>query len=259
MTKLVSIITTTYNRANYLKEAIDSIRNQTYDNWELIIVDDNSIDNTRALVQACIKKDKRIKYLKNKTNLNVSRSRNRGLKQAEGDYVAILDSDDFWCDKNKLKKQVSFLELNKTYSLIGGGVIIVDSNGKELKRYLNLEKDVDIRNKILLKNQFCHSSVLYRKNIIDNLGGYSKNINLGEDYDLWLRIGEESKFANINEYFVKYRIHNANVSIKDRLRIMNKNLEIIEIYKSTYPNYKLAKLRRVSRLFLYKILLFIKQ
>lgn len=110
MNELVSIIMPSYNTANYIEASIESVRHQTYENWELIIVDDCSTDNTDEVVRPFLA-DRRIHYLKNEKNSGAAISRNRALREAKGKWIAFLDSDDLWLPE-KLEKQVSFMELN---------------------------------------------------------------------------------------------------------------------------------------------------
>ena len=126
---MISIIILTYNRAGFISEAIKSALEQSFSDWELIIIDDASQDNTREIAEDYAKKDSRIKYFRNDEHLRISKSRNKALGLARGEYVAVLDSDDVWSDRDKLKKQYEFLERNKDYVLVGGGVIVIDEFG----------------------------------------------------------------------------------------------------------------------------------
>lgn len=250
---LVSVNIATYNRGGFLAEAIESVLAQTYTNWELVIVDDASTDNTREVVDSYLK-DPRIKYFRNETNLNISLTRNRGLKESQGEFIAVLDSDDIWCDKDKLKKQVEFLENNPDHALVGTGVIKIDKNGREMSRYLNPLTDKTIRVKILSQNAFAHSSLMYRREAVLALGGYDPAINGIEDYDLWLKIGSRWQFANLPDYALKYRVHGSNISLTDRKRLMRINIDLIKKNKRIYPRYRLALLRRLLRLWAYQVL-----
>jgi glycosyltransferase involved in cell wall biosynthesis len=254
MAPAISIILITYNRANFLLEAIASVLAQTFADWELIIIDDNSTDNTREIVEKLCQTEKKIKYIVNKNNFGISKSRNIGLTLAWGKYIAILDSDDVWADQDKLKNQYEFLEKNPDYALIGGGVIVIDKNGRERKRYLNPETDKKIRKKILIKNPFAHSSVLYLKEAATKLEGYDTTLKTLEDYDLYLKIGAKYKFYNLNKYQIKYRAHDGNISARERLNMMKLNISLIKKYKNSYPYYRLAILRRKIRLLVYKLL-----
>ena len=253
---LISIIIITYNRAGFISEAIESALGQSFFDWELIVIDDASEDDTRAIVEEYIVRDSRIKYFRNDGHLRISKSRNKALGSARGEYVAVLDSDDVWSDRDKLKKQYGFLEGNKDYVLIGGGVIVIDEYGKETRRYFNRESDENIRGKILFQNQFAHSSVMFRREAALKVGGYDENLNIGEDYDLWLKLGTLGKMANIKEHLLKYRVHGGNVTLK-RVEALKNNIAIIRKYKDRYPNYYLAYARRALRLLVYRLIKFV--
>lgn len=235
---LVSIIIPTYNRANYIKRAIESVLAQTYKNMEIVIVDDGSTDKTPKVISELSKKDPRIFVLRNKTNLGIAKSLNEGIEEAGGKYIARLDDDDFWSDSKKLEKQVEFLEKHPEYVLVGGGMIKIDTKGREIKRYLFPENDEDIRKSLLVYNLFVQSTVLFRKNTWQEVGGYNEKLNsLGEDRDLWLRLGRLGKFYNFQEFFTYYldeKGHNINIR-KQNNRRLRTQIKLRSKYRNHYP------------------------
>lgn len=249
---LVSINVATYNRGNFIAEMIESILAQTYTNWELIIVDDASTDDTKAIVDLYLK-DQRLKYYRNEINLNVCQTRNIALEKSVGKYIAILDSDDLWSNQNKLDQQVSFLEKNPDYGVIGTGVIVIDKNGSEMKRYEHPLSDQAIRSQLLIKNTFAHSSTLILGQALRDIGGYNPSLNGIEDYDIWLKIGLKYKFANLPGHFLKYRVHGSNISLVGRKRLMKINLDLIKQHQASYPNYGYALARRLIRYWAYSL------
>jgi len=242
----------TYNRGQYLAEAINSILAQDFTDWELIIIDDGSTDDTYNILLPYLE-DPRIKYFKNEKNLGICLTRNRALEKSTGEYIAVLDSDDVWLAKDKLSQQIDFLDFNYEYALVGTGVVIINEKGKELKRYVNPEGAIAIKNSLLAKNSFAHSSVLYRRETVLKLGAYPLNLNGIEDYDLWLRLGAKYKLHNLPRYDLGYRKHSGNISLTDRERLMRANLTLIKKYREFYPNFYWAWLRRSSRLFAVRI------
>ena len=158
---LVTIITASYNSSQYLSASIESALAQTYKNWELIILDDASADNTETLAIEYIKKDSRIQYFRQSKNLGIAGNRNTGFEKARGKYLAILDSDDMWIDPEKLEKQVSFLEKNPEYGLIGTWAKKVDGNGKDIGNMSFFADDKNIRKHILRRHQFVDSSSVF--------------------------------------------------------------------------------------------------
>jgi len=239
---IVSVVITTYNREKILGRAIESVLRQSYSNMELIIIDNGSTDRTRAVVQSYINNcNFKINYIYQNDKGHYIPNLNNGINIAKGKYIAILDDDDFWCDKNKIEKQVDFLEKNIDYVLVGGGAIKIDQEGKEIVRYLLPEKDIDIRKKILISNPFVHIAVLFRKDAWEKVGGYDENL----DWGLWLRMGKVGKFYNMQEFFVVYTGHlpgNPGFIEKKygRLKWLRLNIKLKKKYKNDYPSYKRA-------------------
>jgi glycosyltransferase involved in cell wall biosynthesis len=250
MNSKVSIILPTYNGEKYIRRAIESILSQSFSDWELIIINDCSSDNTEIILKEYIAKDVRIFYIKNEINLGVHKSLNKGLKEAKGDYIARIDDDDEWIDKDKLKKQIEFLENNKDYVLVGTGVVLVDIYGNEINRYLMPILDKDIRKKLLRINCFIHSSVVFRKSILDMSGNYD---GLLEDYDLWLRMGVLGKMANLASYSVKYWLNNTGVNSQKKVLRLKENLFLSKKYKNKYSGYWKALTLGYLKLFFYPL------
>ncbi|MCX6712114.1 MAG: glycosyltransferase family 2 protein [Candidatus Vogelbacteria bacterium] len=253
-TPKISINIATYNRGQYIAEAVNSVLAQTFSDWELLIVDDASTDNTEMVIAPYLK-DQRIKYFKNEKNINVCRTRNIALEKSVGKYIAVLDSDDFWPDTQKLEKQVAFLEANQDYGVVGTAVIVVNKTGKEIKRFQHPLSDKKIKSQLLVKNPFSHSSTIFPRSLILDIGGYDNDLNGIEDYPLWLKLGLNWKFANLPDYSLKYRVHGLNISLIGRKRLMRINLKLIRSSKHDYPHYYWAITRRLTRYWLYCLLI----
>ncbi|GAB6010740.1 glycosyltransferase family 2 protein [Viscerimonas tarda] len=207
----VSVLMPVYNGADYIAEAIDSIIGQSFSDWELIIGDDGSTDNTGEIINAYIDKDNRISLCKNTENRGVSYTRKLLLEKAQGEYIAFLDSDDIALP-NKLQLQVDFLDSHPDYVLCGTWGTMIDSNGKKIKQ-IKLANGYDsIRCSLLFSSQFIQSSILIRKAIFVN-ESYNPDFWVAEDYDLWCRFSAARyKMENITKPLVKYRWHDANTS-----------------------------------------------
>lgn len=249
---LVSIILPTYNRSHLLPRAIISVLGQTFQDFELIIIDDGSTDETEKVVKAI--SDNRIVYFKNPKNLGIQKSLNRGLKVAKGKYIARIDDDDEWCDQDKLKKQVDFLNNHPDYVLVGTGIIIVDENKKELLRFLYPETDKKIRQRLLSGRCFNHSNILFRKETTLKIGGYSekKNVLHVEDHDLWLKLGKKGKLANLPIYAVKFRRSKDSICGKYEIDQLKKYIQLAKKNRYYYPNSWRALLRLYVLLFIKK-------
>lgn len=238
----VSILMITFDRAQYIADAIKSIQDQDYGNFEILIMDDASTDNTEAIVHELKSADPRIKYFKNAQNVGIPQNRNLGLTHASGKYIAVLDSDDLWSDTTKLRTQVDFLEHNPTYGLAGTQVIVIDEQGTPYNEFRYKTEDADIRAVMLAHNQFTNSSVLFLRQLALDLGGYDNSCPIGEDYDLFLRIGMHAKFANIDKGMTKYRAHQGGITKQRRTQGAQNHLSIIRRYGAAYPHYTHALL-----------------
>jgi glycosyltransferase involved in cell wall biosynthesis len=235
---LVSILMPTYNRALLIGKSIESVIAQNYSNWELLVIDDGSTDGTQKIINEYSANDKRIKLLSiPRTKFNgISKYLNYGIEKSNGKYIARIDDDDFWCNKNKLSQQVDFLEKNPDYVLVGGGVQLVDNDGKVMYEFFENHTDEEIRKNALKSNPFSHSSVLFRKDIAQLVGCYGCFRN-AEDWEFWLRLGKKGKLYNFNEYYTAYLYAGQNLSTNSQKDIVKNVYEIIKKYKKDYPNY----------------------
>jgi glycosyltransferase involved in cell wall biosynthesis len=234
----VSIIIPTHNRANLLKRAIQSVLAQSFEDWELIVIDDASKDETRGMLAGYVSKDHRIRVVRNEQSQypDISGILNQGLEKARGEYVARLDDDDYWHDQNKLKTQVGFLDEHKDYVVVGGGMIVVDGCGRELYRFLKKEKDVDIRRYALSANPFAHTTVVFRRAEALSVGGYGK-WSYAEDWELWLKLGTRGRVYNFPRYFTSYLFNNQNKSFVFQ-RIQTRTiLSFLWLHRRDYPNF----------------------
>lgn len=243
MGDLISIIMSTFNDDRFIGKSISSILHQTYKNWELIIIDDYSSDNTSKIINKYLIKDKRIKYFRNIRNMGLVTNLINGIKQASGNYIARIDSDDIWSGDKKLEIQYNFLSNNKDYGLVGCLGNAYDTLGKLLFNINFPVKDCDIRRNILSKNCFIHSSILIKKSIYSKVRGYNLNLKYFEDYDLWLKIGSVSKFHNIPKKMVGLTIHQDSMTNNNQAKRIETIFGILKKYKKHYPNYNLAFVR----------------
>lgn len=198
-----------FNAEKYVAEAIESILDQTFRNFEFIIIDDCSTDNTGKIIDEYAHRDSRIIAIHNEKNLKISRTLNKGLAIANGKYVARMDADD-WSYPDRLQKQIAFMEENPEVGVSGGAVDICDEKMRITgQRKYNLA-DGAIREKIFRYNPFAHPAIIIRKDILQKAGQYDDEYNLAEDYELYFRIGRHAKFANLDSSLLKYRIFTAS-------------------------------------------------
>lgn len=208
-TPLVSVVMPVYNGELYLREAIDSILNQTWRDLELIIVDDNSGDSTPEILQSY--DDERVVVVKNSKKHGPAWSRNRGLANARGEYVACMDADDIALPR-RLELQVKFLKRNPQVALVGGATTTIDWKGNH---GYTLQPPTDsrlIKESLTHSNCYVQSTVMMRTDAVLALQGY--RFPLAEDYDLWLRMSESYELGNLTEIVLLYRVHDAQISLQ---------------------------------------------
>lgn len=247
---VVSIVMPTYNSVRpLLSKSIESALAQTFKEWELIIVDDASTNDTAAVIREFAARDPRIiPVIKEKNEfreLGISGSLNRGIDSARGNYIARLDHDDFWIDPQKLEKQVAFLDSHPDYVVVGSGVVVVDEAGKERFRYFKKETDEELRKTALFANPFSHTTVMFRRDVAIAAGKYQgKHV---EDWDLWLRMGEHGKLYNMQEYMTGYTMTDTNASFVNQKPLSEAVLKLISRERSHYPGFWRAYLLNLAQ------------
>lgn len=209
---LVSVVMVTCNAERFLAEAIESIVWQTFRDFEFIIVDFGSTDKSASIISTYAAKDGRIS-LHRIPNCSMPEARNTACFLARGRYIAIMDADDV-ADKDRLFREVDFMGTHPEVGVVGGAVEWIDSNGRSLAFNYVPTEDSEIRAALAVGCPFWHATALIRTEAFALVGGYRSAFAVGEDYDLWSRIAENSQCANLKEVLLKYRIHSRQTSIR---------------------------------------------
>ncbi len=211
---LVSIILPVYNAEKFVEETINSILNQTYSNIELIIVEDCSTDNSLNIIKKF--SDKRIKVFNFKENKGVAIARNYGVDKSEGEYLAFIDSDDIW-KKDKLEKQMDFLQKNTQCNFVFSSYELINESGKKRNQIIYSQKEVDY--KFILRNTIISTpTVLLKKSGFTDIS--FENISTAEDYSLWYKLLRDGEIAyGIKEPLVLVRKRSKSLS-KNRLKVI---------------------------------------
>ncbi|CEI73874.1 glycosyltransferase family 2 protein [Romboutsia hominis] len=244
---LVSIITPMYNSGKFIRNTIESVLNQTYEDWEMIIVDDCSKDESPEIVKSYTKKDERIKYIRVSENKGVSNARNVALKNASGRYIAFLDSDDIW-ETTKLEKQIRFMK-EKNCAISFTSYELINEENQKLNKVVRVPKSVDY--KTLLKG-----NVLGCLTVVIDKSKLNFDIKMSgvrhEDYVLWLSILKRGYIAyGLDEVLAQYRKSLTSLSgnkIKSAMWTWNiyRNIEKIPLHKSIYyfVNYSINGIKK---------------
>ncbi|WP_179353375.1 glycosyltransferase family 2 protein [Winogradskyella vidalii] len=237
MQPLVSIVTPIYNNADVIKNTINSVLNQTYINWELLLIDDASSDGTVGVVKPFIEVNSRVKLFVHKTNKGVAKARNLGTKMAKGNYIAFLDADDLW-KENKLELQINNLVKNVT-DLSFGSYEWIDSKGDSLNIKVNALKSLSY-NRLLKANYIGNLTGIYNCGKLGKV--YTKNLKKRQDWLLWLEVLNRSDkpAVGIQETIAYYRITEGSLSsnktslIKHNFNVYRKGLEFSLIKSLAY-------------------------
>lgn len=212
---LISVVMSALNCENYIMDAVKSILNQSYQNFEVLIVDDCSTDKTGILLEELAKTDKRIKVFKNPYTCGLTKNLNNLIKTAKGKYIARMDADDISLP-NRFEVQVEFLERNPDYAAIGSSYFHINERG-HITNWINVMCiDPSIHNGLKNQNWFAHGSVMMNKAMAMNVGLYDEAFKYAQDYDLWVRLAQKYKLSNTEVPYYSYRIRPENISIKNK-------------------------------------------
>ena len=212
----VSVCIPNYNYGHFIRSSIQSVLDQTYQDFELIIVDDSSTDNSESVVKSF--SDNRIKFYNNERNIGLVKNLNRCLCLASGQYVSILHGDDIYLPQ-ALEKRVSSLDSNPSVGLVYSQYKIIDENGAVIGEYRYCQDDYIAKGEdefktLILKNHIGCPTVMVRKECYDKLGGYDERYPQPSDWEMWLRIALHYDVAFISEPLVCYRVHQTNLTNK---------------------------------------------
>lgn len=210
-----------FNGEKYLDESIESILNQTYKNFEFIIVDDASFDKTSEILRYWLNKDHRVKVITNDNNIGLTKSLNKAIKIAQGKHIARQDGDDISLPE-RLEKQIEFLGTHPEVKILGTFGYIIDKKGDILGEEILPVSWQKVKIDLIKRNPFMHSSAMIERDIIDRVGGYNEKFKTTQDYELWFRILKIAKGENLPLFLIKKRYHYDMISLKkDRDQIIS--------------------------------------
>ena len=234
----VSVIMAVFNGQKYIEESIKSILEQTFRNFEFIIVNDGSTDRTKEILLDWAKKDNRIKIITNPNNIGLTKSLNKAINMAQGKYIARQDADDISLPQ-RLEKQVVFLENHPEIKILGTFGYAINKEGKVLREEILPVSSQKIKNMLIKKNPFIHASVMIKKEIIDKVGGYNEDFKVIQDYELWFRILRVARGENLPLFLVKKRYQPEMISFKNNKEQLRQRIALKKevIKRGDYPKF----------------------
>jgi len=235
----ISIVLPVYNGARYLRESIDSCLAQTFRNWELIIVNDCSTDESGAIAEEYAAKDERIRVIHNETNLKLPASLNAGFRQAKGEYLTWTSDDNRYLP-HALQRMLDFLHEQPEYTMVCTAVECIDDEGLFTNYVL-----IPLQHHLLCCNSV-GACFLYRRNVLETVGEYDTNCFLAEDYEYWLRIACKHKIGTVNQVSYLYRFHSQSLTSRKKQEILAKDVEIRLTYWAKLGNTLSYKERKIA-------------
>jgi glycosyltransferase involved in cell wall biosynthesis len=208
---LLSVVMPVYNAEKYLAAAIESILQQSFREFELIVVDDASTDSSPDLIRHYAELDQRLVCLPQARNGMISRALNAGIARARGKYIVRMDADDL-AMPDRLRKQVTFMEAHPEIGVSGGSMLIMDENARIFSRRTYHLHDADIRRHLFRYSPFSHPTIILRKAVLEQCGLYNPDFDLAEDYELYFRIGRVAQFGNLPDVLLHYRVVNKSIT-----------------------------------------------
>ena len=237
----VTVLMAVFNGEKYLSEAIESILNQSYRDFEFLIIDDASTDCSKDIIKGY--QDPRIRLVENDKNIGLTKTLNKGLALSKTEFIARLDADDV-SHSHRLEMQVKYLDRHQDISILGTQIRVVDQNGKVLagKEHHRPESEIATTWYLLFGNPFVHSSVMFRRKVIcESLGGYDEIYRYNQDFELWSRLLVDHKGGNVNQVLVDFR-SNPNSITRQRTPAM------VKTWKKTFENNVLIQKSNILRI-----------
>jgi glycosyltransferase involved in cell wall biosynthesis len=233
----VTVLMLTCNRPQFLDRAIQSVIRQTLEDWELIVVHDGGNLQTAAAMERWVERDPRIRYFHRDRYGNIANACNYGLARARGQYVAILDDDDYWVASDKIAEQVEFLNSHADYAGCGGGMTVIDDNENVQMSYLKPEQDDEIRARALCANPMTHSTTMFRRSLGEGIGYYDESLAGYQDWDIWLRFGRLGKLYNFPKIFTRYTMWSGGGSFQQQRKNVLSAVKIVFRHRTEYRGF----------------------
>lgn len=250
----ITVFTAVFNGERTLARAIESVLAQSFADYEYVIVNDASTDRSEQIAKKYAEQDARIVYVKNEKNLGLNKTRQVGLDLTKGEFLAPIDDDDEWTDRDKLKKQLVFLEANPKCVALGTASSMVDTQGNIMKFYPRPLTNAECRKILLLENPILNTSVLLRVSSVRQVGGYDVT-DIGtagaEDFGLLLKLGKVGEFGNLPDNTVRWESRPLSTTSKNKLKQCQNIFKLILQRHTGYPNFFAGVVKGVARIIIY--------
>ena len=257
MTPKISVVMAVYNGGDFLKKSITSILTQTYSNFEFIIINDGSTDNSQSVINLFSEEDDRIIVIHNIKNQGLTKSLNSGCRLSRGDYIARQDADDISL-KTRLEEQINVMSQREAVVLLGSRAYEINDKHKVISKYFN---ENEISKRIKLQNPFIHSSIMIKATIFKKLGFYNEIFSTSQDYDAWIRLSQVGSILMLNKPLVNYYINPNSISNKTKYKQCFNSIKI-RWHHVDYIGYKfflMGSIYRIIMIFVPRFIIRIKQ
>ncbi len=223
---MISVLMPVYNGERYLAEAIDSILAQTFNDFEFIIVDDGSTDGSAQIIRDYAQRDERIGFFQLASNQGISSALNRGIREARGEYIALMGHDDV-CLPERLQTQFDYMKSHPHIGVLGGSLQLVDQQLTPLQVWNYPQQHALIAYRLLCRGSgFGDPATMMRRKLLIEVGGYQARPGSAEDLDLWVRLASRTRFANLPDVLMLYRRHERAISIEKGAALREEALAI---------------------------------
>ncbi len=225
MNPRVSVVLPVLNAATYLRAALRSLSEQSFSDYELVVIDDGSTDQSGAIIDAAAQLDPRVRVIRNKMSIGMGHVFNLGLFAAKGEYVARMDGDDV-AHPERLARQVAFLDAHPEVVVVGAQVELIDVSGSVVGTRSYLVDDGPLRRAMARVSPFAHPVTMFRRELAVHLGGYDVRYAPAEDLHLWVRLAKCGLMANLPDVLLRYRVHDGSVTARQGLRMQWQSLRV---------------------------------
>lgn len=253
---MISVVIPTKNGGKYIRRAVESVLNQSETDFEIIIINDASTDETISILSELEQKDSRIRVITNTKSVGPGISRHIGIREAKSELIAFIDDDDEWISKEKLALQIKYFADHPEATVVGSAknnFVKEDGSPYPVRMDRQPQSDAEIRKTMLWRNPFITSSVMLKKSPYLQVGGFG-SLYLAEDYDLWMRMGSHGTLANIPNCDINYTVRQGNASTTRQLEMNKIVLGLVKNYKKDYPDYYYINLLKAyARIWLFHL------